>query len=189
MPELLFLGPHVIFGRFHRLRDTGDPFYHPHTRAFQRLDLLWIVRHQPHRADSQVDQDRAGQLITAQVGFETQLLIGLDRIGALILKLIGAQLIEQTDPTAFLIFVNDQAPTLARNGRESQLQLRPAIASKAVKYIASEALRMDAHQRRIAGNYVAQAQHHGLFLSVREPINAKMTEAAGEISLGNLTHW
>ena len=97
MPELVSLGPQVVFGGFQGRHDARHAFHHAHPSALQRLELFRIVRHQPHRAQAEESQDGSRQLVAAQVGLETELLIGLHGVGALVLQFIGAQLVEQAD--------------------------------------------------------------------------------------------
>ena len=51
----------------------------------------------PARADVEVVQDVGGQLVVAVVGLEAQALVGLHRVGALVLQLVGVELVEQAD--------------------------------------------------------------------------------------------
>jgi hypothetical protein len=129
MAELLFLGPEVVFGRFHGRDDARNPFGDMNTVLFERLDLLRIIGHKAHRGETKKPQNRGGQFISAQVGVETQLLIRFHGVGAMVLQLVGAQLIEQTDSAAFLIFVDKQSPALLTDRLEREFKLEPAIAS------------------------------------------------------------
>src|SRR6185437_3342513 len=104
---------------------------------------------------------------------------------------IGAQLVQQPDAAAFLVFVNQQPASFGRDGFESQLQLRPAVAAQAVKHVARKALRMNPHQRRTALLQVAHFERH-YFLGfgtrgVSESVDPEVPETAGEIRLGNLS--
>ena len=136
--------------------------------------------------------------------------VGLDRVRALILQLIGAQLIEQPDAAALLVFVDQQAAAFGGDGIEGQLELPAAIAAQAVEHVAGETLGMDAHQGRAAGE-IAHLQYYGFFnygsrphngawLGGRpcaggiaaarsfESENSEMPETGGEIGLGRLAN-
>ena len=88
-----------------------------------------------------------GQFVVAQVALKAELFVGFDRVGAVVLQLIGAEFVEQPDAAAFLVLVNQQAGAFLRDAFERDLELRAAIAAQAVEDVAREALRMDAHQR------------------------------------------
>ena len=65
------------------------------------------------RRQSEIAQNRAGQLVVAQVGIEAQALVGFHRVGALVLQLVGAQLVQQADAAALLVLVDQQAAALS----------------------------------------------------------------------------
>ena len=127
------------------------------------------------------------------VGLETEFDVSFYRVESAILQLVGAQLIEQSDASAFLVLVDQQSASLLRNLIERQLELRTAIAAQTVEHVAREALRMDAHQRRpqLRGK-VSQLQNHGLFNSgwpySLETEYAEMAKSAGEIGFRNLSY-
>ena len=49
-------------------------------------------------------------------------------------------------------FVDQQPAAFLGDGAQRDFQLRPAIAAQAVKHVAGQALRVDAHQRRPVGD-------------------------------------
>lgn len=85
MPHLLALGLEINPARFMLFRDARDAFGHFDARILQRLDLIRVIRHQPHARNAEMPQDRAGQGIVAQVALEAELFVGLDGIGAAVL--------------------------------------------------------------------------------------------------------
>ncbi len=119
-----------------------------------------IIGHEPDGIQAHVTQNGSGKLIAAQIGLKAELLIGLDGIGALVLKLIGAKFVQKSDAAALLVFVDQQAAAFAGDGAQGQFELRAAIAAQTVEHVASETLGMDAHQGRIAGK-LAHLQHDG----------------------------
>ncbi len=191
MPHLLPLGTQIVRGRFQRLDHRRNPLRHAHAGLLQSLDLLRIVGHQPHRPQPEVPHHGRGSLVAPQIRLETKLFVRLHGIRAVILQLIGAQLVEQPDPAAFLVLVNQQAPALARDGLQCQLQLGAAIAAQAVEHVSREALRMNPHQRRIAVLQVAHLERHDFFCfaarCIGEPVDPEVPETAGEIRLGDLS--
>src|SRR5260221_13414602 len=86
--------------------------------------------------------------------------MGFNCVGALILQLVSAQLVEQTDSAASLVLVDEDSPVLSRDALQSQLQLRPAIAAQAMEDVSGETLRVDPqHRRRVAGQGSSGQNH------------------------------
>ena len=108
-------------------------------------------------------QNGSGQLVTAQVRVESQALVGFHGVGAMVLQLVSAELVEQADAAALLMLVDEQAAALLGDALERNFKLRAAIAAQAVKHVSGEALGMNANQRRGAGGQVPHFQHDGFF--------------------------
>ena len=58
----------------------------------------------------------------------------------MILEFIRPQLVQQTDSAAFLMLIDDEPPAFSRDFTQRNLQLRTAVASKTVEYIARKTL-------------------------------------------------
>ncbi len=67
----------------------------------------------------ELSQNGAGQGIISQIVFEPELLVGFDRVRALVLQFVGPQLVHQADAAALLQLVNDQAAAFARISRSA----------------------------------------------------------------------
>src|SRR5579864_5313724 len=125
------------------------------------------------------------------VCFESQTLVGLNRIETGVLQLVSLQLGHEADPAPFLLFIDKNACVLAGNHRKRQLQLLTAITAQRAKHIACEALRMNSHQRW-RGMDVAHDQGNSLFrLAVlsrfeAKSIDAELSPAGREVSRGKL---
>ena len=85
-----------------------------------------IVRHQPDLADAEVAEDLGAGAVVADVGREAELRVGLDRVVALLLKLVRLQLVEQADAAPFLQQIEDDAFLLGRD----QLEARARVARR-----------------------------------------------------------
>jgi two-component system, LytTR family, sensor kinase len=133
-------------------------------------------------------QDRARQLILTKVRFKSKLLVRLHGVGALILQLVGPQLVEQPNAPAFLLLIDQQTPALGCDRLERHFQLCPAIAAQTVEHVAGQALGMNTHQGRLAATEIAHAQHHKFFRTPAEiplePMNAEMAESGRKIGFG-----
>src|SRR5438067_7782342 len=73
----------------------------------EAVDLLRVVRHQAHLAHAAVPQDLSADPVVAQVGFEPELVVRLDRVVPVVLQIVGAQLVDETDAAPFLVEVDE----------------------------------------------------------------------------------
>jgi len=71
---------------------------------------------------------------------ETELHVRLDRIRALILQCVSANLVDDPDTAAFLVLVDYDSKTFLLNHFQRQLELRTAVALQRVKHIARQTL-------------------------------------------------
>ena len=78
----------------------------------------------------------------------SQVQIGVNGVESGVLKLIGTQLLEQTDTTALLMFVKDDTGTFLCDDSQGEVQLVMTIASQGMKNITGGALGMNANDRR-----------------------------------------
>ncbi len=143
-------------------------------------------------------QNGAGQIVIAEVGIEAELTVGFDGVGAVILQLVGAQLIEKANSPPFLKLVDQQPAAFGGDGSEGDFELGAAIAAQAVKDVAGEALRVDAHQGRRIGREIAHGESDRLFGTgaaasfqtaagvAFKTVDAEETELSWEIGFGGL---
>ena len=118
---------------------VGQPFIDGNALTGQTFELLGVVAHEAHRLDAQVEQHLERRHVAAHVGRKAQAFVGLDGVGALILKGIGANLVGQPDAAAFLIEVNQDAPAFIRDAGHGRMQLRTAVAAGRVEDVAGDA--------------------------------------------------
>ena len=97
-------------------------------------------------AQAEVAEDLGADPVVAEVGGQAELEVGLDRVGALLLELVGAELVEQPDPAPLLGEVEEDAPALLLDHRERRRELLAAVAAHAVEDVAGEALAVDADE-------------------------------------------
>ena len=99
---------------------------------------------------AEVAEDLGADPVVAQVGRQAELDVGLDRVEAVLLELVGAQLVEQADPAPLLGEVEQHALALALDLRQRGGELLAAVAAQAVEDVAGQALAVDAHQHVLA---------------------------------------
>ena len=88
--------------------------------------------------------------VLPRVGGEAEPEVRLDRVEALLLELVGAQLVEQADPASLLGEVEQHARALLLDPPQRPLELLAAVAALRVEDVAGEALRVDAHEHVLA---------------------------------------
>jgi hypothetical protein len=89
------------------------------------------------------------------------------------------------------MLVDQQPASLGHDLIERQFKLGPTIATKAVKYVARQALGMDTNQQRPEfGAWIAEFESQGFFCLVLsntfEAVYAKYSEAGWKVRLGDL---
>src|SRR5215469_2900394 len=91
-------------------------------------------------------KDIGTEFVAAVVGFESEMVVGFDRVVAGVLKLIGQQLVYEANATSFLKLINQDAGTAFGNFAQGEVKLIAAITPAGTEHISGQALRMDAHK-------------------------------------------
>src|SRR4051812_15763403 len=102
-----------------------------------------IVREQTNPLDAEIAQDRSRQVEVPAIGLKPEGMVGLNRIKAGILQLVGLQLRHQADAAALLILIDHEPATLFSDGLHGHFQLVVAITAQRPEHLSGEALRMD----------------------------------------------
>ena len=100
--------------------------------ALQSEDLL--------PAKTQIEQDLGELAILTRVDREPKLFIGLDSVGAFVLKGISPNFIYDSDASSFLLLVNDRTATLGLDHLHRSVQLGATIAFYRSKNVSGKAL-------------------------------------------------
>lgn len=150
----------------------GDAFGDLDAGLGEGGQLVRVVGHEADAGEAEVAENGGGHFEAAEVGLEAEGFIGFDSVGALVLESVGTELIHEPDAAAFLMFVDEEAAAFLLNVFEGGGELVAAVAAEAVKDVAGEALRVDAHQGRRAGD-IAHAEGKAL-------LEAAVLEAAFE---------
>ncbi len=144
--ELVALGAQVVLvvgighGLDRKLLGDREPV------ALEADDLFRVVGEDPDAGQAEVAEDLGADPVVTQVGGEAELEVGLDRVDALLLELVGAQLVEQADAAPLLGEVEQDSPALALDHRERRRKLLAAVAAHAVEDVAREALAVHADE-------------------------------------------
>src|SRR5688500_3972492 len=177
--ELGLLGAEVVHGGVGRLDFEGDALDDAQPRLLHRAQLERVVRHQPDLAQPEVEEHLGALPVLAQVDGESQTLVGLDGVGALVLEGVGADLVDDADAAPLLQLVDDGAPTLALDELHGAVELAAAVALRRAEDVARQALRVDARERRLLQPHLALEEDDELLL-------ARLRAVAGDAELADL---
>src|SRR5882672_4053355 len=133
------------------LRDgrlAGNALDHLNPGAFELADFFRIVRKQTDFFRAECFQDLRGEIVITRIGGETQFFIGFHGVHSAVLQFVRAELVHQADAAAFLRKINQNPRRPPPDFLQRQFELRAAIATQRREYVAREALRVDAHERR-----------------------------------------
>ena len=100
--------------------------------------------------EAEVLEDLGADPVVAQVGGQAELEVGVDGVEALLLELVGLELVEQADPAALLGEVEQHAAALVLDHRERRGELVAAVAAQRVEDVAGQALAVDADEHVLA---------------------------------------
>ena len=179
MAELFFLGAQVLFG-MRAWRDfAGNALDHLNSSAFESLDLVGIIREQPHACHAESLENSTWKREVAMVRLESQALIRLHGVETLVLQFVSLQLGHQADTASFLLFIDENPCTFFGDHRQREFELLPAVAAQRVKDVSSEALRVHADQRR-GRLHIAHHQRDCFFdaaIAVGGGVSAKAVDA------------
>src|SRR5438270_13481343 len=75
--------------------------------TFESNHFAWVIREQTNGFEAQISQNLRSETILAKVHSKTEFLVRLDRVVALLLKLISLNLGSQPDASAFLTHIDD----------------------------------------------------------------------------------
>ena len=103
----------------------------------------------------EVDEDLRADAVVAQVDRQPELEVRVDRVVALVLEVVGAQLVQQPDPAALLGEVEEHAAALLLDHRQRRLELLAAVAAERVEHVAGEALGVHADEHVLGAGHLA----------------------------------
>src|SRR4029077_6092919 len=101
VPAARGLGPEVALVVVVGGEDVRHALDHRDAAAGQRRYLLWVVGEKAHPGYAELAQHLRRRQVDPLVGIETQLLVGVDRVEARVLQLIGPELVDEPDAAAF----------------------------------------------------------------------------------------
>ena len=116
--------------------------------ALERPKFFRVIRHHACAPDAKIAEYLGALVVLPEIDLETEPLVCLDRVGALVLKLIRADLIYYTDASAFLLLIDYRSAAGLGDHFHSCAKLLTAFAFGRTENIARQTLRMYAEKRR-----------------------------------------
>ncbi len=92
--------------------------------------------------------------VVALIGLVTEVKIGIDRIKAIFLQLVGFDLVHQSYAASFLTEINHGASSLALYHLHREMKLFAAFAPLRAEYVAGHARRMNPDKHRILSSHI-----------------------------------
>ena len=143
--------------------------------AGQAGDLLGVVGEDADARQPEVDENLGADAVVAQVGRQPELKVRLDRVEALLLELVGAQLVEQADAAPLLAEVEQHSQPLAFDPRQRGFELLAAVAAQRVEHVAREAFRVDPDEH-VAGAFDVALDERDVVLAIDQRAVAERDE-------------
>src|SRR5437773_5151608 len=104
------------------------------------LQLVRIVRQKLDRSHMERHQHVGGDIVVSLVRLEAQLLVRLNSVETCILQLVGLDLVDEADPTAFLPQIEDDSTFHLAYSCKGLLKLLSAVTTKGADCVSCKAL-------------------------------------------------
>ena len=147
MTQLLFFRLQIISteasGRHLNRHHSG----HLNAGPFKSLHLVRVIGKEANPEETKVLEDLSTSRIISLIVSKTQLSIGLNGIGALVLKFVSPELIQNSDATSFFRMIDNCTVACPLDSTHGHFKLITAITTKGRKHIPGQTLGMDTNQR------------------------------------------
>src|SRR5438309_7993136 len=160
MRETRLLRPEVADVRGGRRDLERNAVDHPEPVRFELLDLRGIVRHETDRLHPEEPQYAGRALVRPEVGGEAQDPVRVDRVEAVVLKMVRRDLVRDPDPPAFLGQVQEGAAGRLAEFRQRGVQLGAAVAALGSEHVPRDAFRVEAHEDILPSSDLSLDQGH-----------------------------
>src|SRR5688572_522150 len=146
VPHLVLLRLQVLARPVRRVDLEGNALDDLEPVSSDRDVLGRVVRHQTHLADAEVAEDLRADAVVADVGRESEFLVGRDGVVSFVLELVRLQLVDEPDAATLLQEVEEDAPARLDDLLHRERELGPAVAAARTEDVPGQALRVDAHE-------------------------------------------
>jgi len=119
--------------------------------------LRWIVRHQTDRHDAQRSDHVGCVAVVTCVGGETEQVVGVDGVRAVLLLEVGTELVHQPDASPLVTGrVDERSASVGDDRPQALAQLHAAVAPQRPERVTGQTLGVDAHQHVVGAVDVAE---------------------------------
>src|SRR3974390_1846997 len=135
------------------------------TEPLEAAVLDRVVGHEAHGGHPEVDQHLGADAVLAAVDRQALLQVGVDGVVALLLQLVGPDLVAEADAAALVAAqVDEHAPALALDHVQGGVQLRPAVAAQRAEALSAAALGVEPHQHVLGARPLAHDEGEVLLI-------------------------
>src|SRR5262249_25811026 len=152
------------------------------TVALDAHQLSRVVAEETHRPDTELPKDLHADPVVALVRLEPEPLVGLYGIEPFVLKLVGTNLVPQTDAAPLLVQVQKHAATLRRNSLHRRVQLCSAVAPDRMEHVSGQTRGVHTHHDVLAVADFATHERYVLLVVelVLKDMDVELAECGGE---------
>src|SRR3989441_6326183 len=140
MAQLLPFRLKVEFVELIRWHDYRYPLGHFDSVKLKILQFVRIVRQKFDRSYVKRHQHVGGDVVVSLVGLESQLLVRLNGVETRVLQLVGFDLVDEADPTAFLPQIEDDSTFHLAYSHKGFLKLLSAVTTKGADCVSRKTL-------------------------------------------------
>src|SRR5205085_7577268 len=117
-------------------------------------------------------------------------LVGLDRVGAAVLKLVRLQLVQESDAAPFLVEIHDHTASVSGDHAHRLVELPSTVAAQRMEYVAREALRVHAgHDVFAIAHFAVDERDMLVFVHVVAiPDDFPLAMLSGKAGFGDAMH-
>lgn len=186
MSETVLLRSKVPDIRRRRRHLKRDAARHPHSVRFELLDLRGVVRHEAHGFHSEDSEDARGAFVSPQVCGEAEDAIRVHGVEAVILEVIGCDLVRDSNPATFLCEIQESRARGTPELLQGRVQLGAAVAPLRAKHVARNALGVQSDEHVFPPRNLSFHEGHMIVSGERalESMDSKCAVPGGE-SRGN----
>src|SRR5205809_4070655 len=142
MGEPGLLRPEVANVRGGRRDLERNAVGHPEPVRFELLDFCRVVRHESHGLYAEDPQHAGGALVGSEVRWESEDPVGVDRVEAMVLKVVGSDLVGDPDHASFMREVEQDAAMRIADFLKRRIALASGIATIENEDVTSDTIRM-----------------------------------------------
>ena len=168
----------------------GDPLGDLHAELGELVDLVRVVGQKAQALHAQRAEDLGADVVLPLVPGKAQGQVGVQGVHALLLELIGPELVDEADAPALLAHVEEHAPPLPLDLPHGGGKLLAAVAAQGAEGVAGEALGVDPAEHVLTVPQVPLHQGHMVLAveAVHKAVGHEIAVLGGHLGHCHLIH-